>query len=155
MENLSRRDFLVKVAQGTVVMSLPVAAASLLAGCSNPVSSGSALTVITAAASNNVIVLDVSSGSALGTVGSTAIVSYGSSAILVDHPAAGTYHALSSVCNHQGCIITNYDSGSKEFVCPCHGSRFSLTGAVDQGPASASLLSYQTNLSGNKLTITL
>jgi cytochrome b6-f complex iron-sulfur subunit len=155
MESLSRRNFLVKVAQGTAMISLSAVAASVLAGCSNPVSSGSALTVINATASNNVIVIDVSSGSALGSVGSAAIVSYGSSAILVDHPAAGTYHALSSVCNHQGCVITNYDSGTKEFVCPCHGSRFSQTGGLDQGPASAGLLSYQTSLSGNQLTITL
>lgn len=44
---------------------------------------------------------------------------------------------FSSVCPHLGCRINRAEAD--EIACPCHGSRFSLDGAVRHGPAARSL----------------
>lgn len=38
------------------------------------------------------------------------------------------------ICPHAGCPL-NYNSNEKQFVCPCHNSRFNLQGNCIQGPA--------------------
>lgn len=60
--------------------------------------------------------------------------------------------ALSSVCTHQGCTVS-YNHGNGNLPCPCHGSVFSTSGAVLNGPASAPLRKYQVTRDGNILTI--
>jgi len=42
--------------------------------------------------------------------------------------------AFSPICTHLGCHY-NWDSQAREFVCPCHGSVFSIDGKVLSGPA--------------------
>jgi len=46
------------------------------------------------------------------------------------------FKALSAVCTHLGCIVSETDWG---FTCPCHGSRFDKQGAVTGGPAPKAL----------------
>ena len=41
-------------------------------------------------------------------------------------------------CTHMGCIL-NYDKNTKLFNCPCHKSRFDITGAKLRGPAKRDL----------------
>jgi Rieske Fe-S protein len=41
--------------------------------------------------------------------------------------------ALSAVCTHLGCIVSQEGAGG--FHCPCHGSRFDAEGRVIEGPA--------------------
>ena len=50
---------------------------------------------------------------------------------------AGGYYALDNVCTHLGCLIHPQPDGS--FACPCHGSRYSASGQVIQGPATRPL----------------
>ncbi len=45
-------------------------------------------------------------------------------------------YALSAICTHLGCTPR---LEGKQFVCPCHGSRFDLGGKVLAGPAKRSL----------------
>jgi len=54
---------------------------------------------------------------------------------------------LSGVCTHLGCTIKNTDQG---FDCPCHGSHFDKTGKACSGPASRSLdrLNVEVNKQG-------
>lgn len=47
--------------------------------------------------------------------------------------------AISTQCTHLGCIVRRDEQG---FLCPCHGSRYSLDGSVTQGPAPKPLLWY-------------
>ena len=72
--------------------------------------------------------------------------------IIVAHVNTGEYVALSNVCTHQGCTV-GFD-GASTFPCPCHGARFSKTGAVLNGTATSPLTKYTTTLSGNSLKIT-
>ncbi len=39
----------------------------------------------------------------------------------------------SAHCTHLGCVISEFNDG--KFVCPCHGSRFSIDGDAVKGPA--------------------
>ncbi len=46
----------------------------------------------------------------------------------------GQLRALAITCPHLGCSY-GLDNSGKRFLCPCHGSQFSLTGQVLHGPA--------------------
>ena len=43
--------------------------------------------------------------------------------------------AYSRVCTHAGCLV-GYDSGSRLFVCPCHGAEFDPAHQADPTPGS-------------------
>ncbi len=49
---------------------------------------------------------------------------------------AGSLEAFSAVCPHLGCAIA---STGAEFRCPCHDSRFAVTGARLTGPSERGL----------------
>jgi cytochrome b6-f complex iron-sulfur subunit len=52
----------------------------------------------------------------------------------------GSFKALSAVCPHLGCTVRPVTGG---FLCPCHGSQFTLSGAVTQGPSLSDLDTLQ------------
>jgi len=65
----------------------------------------------------------------------------GSRTLLPQVPAllvrnATGFTALSLVCPHLGCTVEPQPDG---FTCPCHGSRFDLSGKVMRGPAGKAL----------------
>lgn len=60
--------------------------------------------------------------------------------------------ALSSVCTHQGCAVS-YDHDATNLPCPCHGSVFSTSGSVLNGPAGSPLKKFEVQQVGDILTI--
>lgn len=64
----------------------------------------------------------------------------------------GTYIALSSVCTHQSCQVS-YNANNNNLPCPCHGSLFSTSGSVLNGPADAPLATYSVTENGDVLEI--
>jgi len=64
------------------------------------------------------------------------------------------YIALSNICTHQGCVVS-YDSEDNNLPCPCHGSLYSISGSVLEGPAENPLKKYGLTQEGDILTITL
>jgi menaquinol-cytochrome c reductase iron-sulfur subunit len=53
--------------------------------------------------------------------------------------------ALDSTCTHLGCLVS-WDGDASELVCPCHGGRYSRSGAVTAGPPPAPLARFETRL---------
>lgn len=69
---------------------------------------------------------------------SGAIIRSGVKKIALYKDEKGTLHAFSAVCTHLGCIV-RWNADERSFDCPCHGSRFSTTGKVMNGPALSDL----------------
>jgi cytochrome b6-f complex iron-sulfur subunit len=140
---MKRRDLIQKVLIGGVTfLVIP----PVLNNCSKDATNNG-----TGGTDGNKLTLDLTNAaySALSTAGGSVIVQ----SIIVANTASG-YVALQSVCTHQGCTIS-YSSTSNNFPCPCHGSVFSATGSVVNGPAVTALKSYVVSKSGNTLIITL
>jgi len=53
---------------------------------------------------------------------------------------SGELRVFSRVCTYLGCKVELRDG---DLVCPCHGSRFDLRGAPENGPATAPLNSIE------------
>lgn len=57
----------------------------------------------------------------------------------VVHPSGGSFVAFSAICTHAGCTV-QYEAGSMQFVCPCHGGTYDArTGRVLAGPPPSPL----------------
>jgi cytochrome b6-f complex iron-sulfur subunit len=92
--------------------------------------------------------LSLSDNSVLNTTGGSKIIQN----VLIINAGGGKYVALSSICTHEGCTVA-YKSSADNIQCPCHGSVFSTSGSVINGPASSALKSYTPSLTGSILTI--
>ena len=53
-------------------------------------------------------------------------------------PGPAEIDARSAICPHLGCAV-GYDAAQKNYLCPCHDSRFSLAGQKLSGPAERGL----------------
>ena len=71
---------------------------------------------------------------------------------VVLEPKAGEFIALSAVCTHLGCIV-KWEADKEEFLCPCHGGRYSPAGKVLSGPPPAPLPTYPVSVSGDEILI--
>lgn len=114
-------------------------AAAALAGCGSGGSSVSAP--------------DMESGTVLGTtdevpVGGGVIVA--DAQVVLVQPSEGEFVALSAVCTHEACLVSNIEDD--EIGCTCHGSRFDLfTGEVTGGPAPTALPEVAITVEGDEI----
>ena len=164
---LSRRSFVEKIFQGAAAIPFLSLIITFLESCgnSNPssptnsftpsVPSASSFQTINTNVNNGKIILSIDSSSSLANVGGAAFVNYQSGSVLVDRANSDSFNALSSTCTHQGCTVNNFDPSTKQFICPCHGSQYNLSGQVVIGPAKAPLTSFQNTFSNNQLIIDL
>jgi cytochrome b6-f complex iron-sulfur subunit len=138
---MQRRKFIFKImAGGTIVAAIP-----LTMSCEkeddNPSEDGNKSDEI-------VIDLNDSKYSSLKSSGASVIVND----VIVANTGNDQFVALSSVCTHQGCTV-GYNESSNNFPCPCHGSVFSTSGNVLNGPASTPLMKYSVQKTGDILKI--
>ena len=66
--------------------------------------------------------------------------------------ADGGFLALSRKCTHLGCTIP-WMADKKQFVCPCHGSIFDITGAVIESPAPRALDLFKVRIENNVVQV--
>lgn len=94
--------------------------------------------------------IDISSSeySVLNAAGGSKVVE----GIIIVNAGVNGFLALASACTHQGTQLT-YNSNSNRFECFSHGSVFSATGSVINGPAITPLKAYTITKSGNILTV--
>lgn len=145
----TRREFCARACAATGLAAL----GGSLQACGGITSASTPLPAITGAVGNGAVTLAIDASSPLAAVGSAAMVRSSSGTFLVARTAADAFSALTSICTHEVCTITGFDS--QDFVCPCHGSRFDTNGRVVSGPAVRALRAYQTRFADNLLTITL
>jgi cytochrome b6-f complex iron-sulfur subunit len=151
-ENMNRRELIQRVVLGsTALIVLPTAFTSCTKDpAPDPNPNPNPNPGPGAGGSKITLDLNLAENTALNTTGGTKIVQ----TLIVANIGGGAFVALSSICTHNGCTV-DYNTGVSRFVCPCHGSSFSTTGSVVNGPAASPLASYAVSKAGNVLTITL
>lgn len=71
---------------------------------------------------------------------------------VVLEPKAGEFIALTAVCTHLGCIV-KWEKDKQDFLCPCHGGRYTPEGKVISGPPPAPLKNYPVALEGDQIVV--
>jgi Rieske Fe-S protein len=92
-------------------------------------------------------------GSPLTDTGGAALVESTAGLFLLARTGASTFSAVDAVCTHEGCTVNSQDGSM--YVCPCHGSRYDLSGHVLAGPARANLRQYAATFADGVVTIAL
>jgi menaquinol-cytochrome c reductase iron-sulfur subunit len=64
----------------------------------------------------------------------------------------GKIIAFGPQCTHLACAY-HWEMEAGKFMCPCHGSEFSIDGRVLEGPAARPLDRYVTKIENNRLQI--
>lgn len=156
----TRREFCVHVCQAASLLAV-----TGIAGCggSSPTSpsgsSGSSgspasrLATVAGAVSGRVISVAVGGTSPLAANGSVALVEASLGSFLVARLTETSFNVLTAVCTHEACTVSEVSSG--RFVCPCHGSQFTTSGAVAMGPATRSLTPFLSQFANGTLTFTV
>jgi len=153
----TRREFCTGACRILTVATAGSLAGAVLTGCGggSPTSPGggstSSLPVVSGSLANGVVTVPIGDSSPLGSSGSMALVQASGTALLVARTGPDSFTALSAICTHQTCTITDFSN--QLFVCPCHGSEFDTNGHVVRGPAAVALRTYPTQFANGSLTI--
>lgn len=148
----TRREFCVSACQAASLLTLT----SVWQGCGgSPTSASSAPALPTASGTivNGAVNVTVDPASPLASVGSAALVQSSAGFFLVARTGQTTFTALTATCTHEICTVTAF--ANQLYVCPCHGSEFSTSGSVVQGPAGSPLRQFATAFANNVLTISI
>lgn len=89
---------------------------------------------------------------ALVPLGQAHFVNFRGRPTVVLQPSSGHFTAFQAVCTHLGCVV-KWVPEKGEFLCPCHGGRFSPEGAVLGGPPPKPLEAIPVALQGEKLML--
>ena len=146
----TRREFCAYACRGASLLAAGVFTAC--GGSPTSPSNATPLSTVSGSVSGRTVSVSIDPAGALASVGSAAILQTSLGTFLVAHTAQDSFSVLSAICTHESCTITGF-SGS-QFVCPCHGSQFTTSGGVANGPATRSLPSFASQFSGGVLTFT-
>lgn len=152
VKEIGRRNFCLHACQAASCLALGSLVEACGGGGSGP-SNVPQLSIVNGNVSGNTVVVQIDSVSPLAAVGGAAMVRSAGGSFLVSRTAQETLAALTSTCTHEACTITGFDNTN--YVCPCHGSKFTTTGRVINGPANAPLRTFATQFANNVLTISI
>jgi cytochrome b6-f complex iron-sulfur subunit len=142
----SRRDFLKLLGKSLASVTVIGFVAPSINSCSSPTGPGSQVAPFN-------MTVDVSSltqnNQALRTV------TPDGNSLLIVRQSATSYITLLLICPHAYCGGDTMVQSGNSIFCSCHGSSFSLTGQVTQGPAQSNLVTYSTvfNPTSKKVTV--
>lgn len=141
-KNIDRKEFF-------AAMGISSAALALICcvGCSANQAKG-ATTAAQTAGVNFTLDLNAAVNAALKTNGGF-IISHN---LIIARTSTGTFIAAQQACTHQGYTLA-YQADDHQFMCSAHGSTFSDSGVVVNGPAAINLATYKTALTGTSLRI--
>lgn len=146
----SRREFCARICRG----GAGLLAAGVLAGCDErlvtPSSDSDEFGFIVGSVSGRSVTVPVDGTTLLQAPGTAAVVQTAIGTFLVARTGPATFTALTSECTHQGCAVSGFEDN--QFVCPCHGSRFTPQGTVAQGPATRPLTAFATQYAAGVVT---
>lgn len=71
--------------------------------------------------------------------------------VVLTQPRPGEFRAFGATCTHLGCHLSSVRDGAVR--CRCHGSRFTLDGAVAGGPAFAPLIARTVRVEGDAVIL--
>lgn len=143
----SRREFLKKTG---AVATMSMFGAGFFTACSNEDIAPDGSTSADGITINSTTVLvDLTKKTVLQSEGGWLLIP--TARILVVNTGS-SFRALTSVCTHSGCS-NNWSFTDNEFVCNCHGSRFTTSGQVISGPASSPLRAFRNSRTNNVLAI--
>lgn len=149
--NITRREFVSRTTKGLSLVFAGSALLSFLQSCStnsNPVDPILGKTVKIDINQNEFADLQTVGGTIA--LNSNDVPGLPSNGVLILRKTASDVTVLSRTCTHQGCQVNGFSNGKA--YCPCHGSSFSTTGAVLNGPASSPLKSYSAAFDGSIIT---
>ena len=140
----SRRALLKALGVGAV-------GAVVLSGCQQ--AGGSLSTATSMSCGGNVCIdLTDTNNADLTQAGGAMIVGMAGDSVAVIRKSATEVVALSAICTHAGCEM-DYNAGTQQMDCNCHGSVFALSGSVVNGPARRPVQVYQATLANNTITV--
>jgi Rieske Fe-S protein len=145
---MKRKEFVRKCGAGCVSLLI---APSILQGCAG-------VKYIQASVQNNELILPMSSFKSVNESGTTYVSFVVAENESLRYPVCvyrsddTTYDALWMRCTHQGTELRAYGD---RLQCPAHGSEFTRTGAVQNGPADEPLKTFDVTVEGDQLKISL
>jgi Rieske Fe-S protein len=142
-DRISRRDFIKRSAVGVIAGSALLSSLDLTAFAKAPAARG----VINISGDDTIVKL--ADNTALTKIGGSVKVN---DEILLIRKSESTFLAIKTICTHKGCDV---ELEGDKFVCPCHGSEFTLDGTVTQGPAKTNLKTFETIFDSDKGTVTI
>ncbi len=142
-DKISRRDFIKRSAVGVIAGGAILSSLDLTALANSPAARG----VFKNAGDDTVVKL--ADNSALTKVGGSVKVS---DEMMLIRKSESTFIAVRTICTHKGCDV---ELEGDKFVCPCHGSEFTVDGVVTQGPATKNLKIFETIFDSGNGTVTI
>lgn len=150
----TRREFCTCCGKATAALALGAAAGCGGGSSSSPTapsSSSQPLPTVQSTVSGRTVTVSTT-GTALASAGGMAITQNSLGSFLLTRTSASAATVLTASCTHEGCPVSAF-SGSL-FVCPCHGSTFSTSGSVMQGPATRALQPFTAQATDTTVTFT-
>jgi len=142
-DKISRRDFIKRSALGVVGGGTVLSSLNLEAFAKAPAAKG----VIRV--SGDDVIVKLSDNASLDKVGGSVKVS---DELILIRKSETSFLAIKTICSHKGCDV---ELEGNKFVCPCHGSEYTIEGKVTQGPSKSDLKSFETIFDSDKGTVTI
>src|SRR3989304_5852368 len=142
-DNISRRNFIKRSALGVVV------GGAAISGLNLDIFSAQSAKQAVFKKSGDDLVVKLADNPAIAAVGGKVKVTDDVMLIRMDE---SKFIAVSTICRHKGCTV---ELEGDKFVCPCHGSEYTVQGKVTQGPANDNLTTFETMFDSEKGIITI